>query len=194
MTLCKYVAGDDNSVYFTELVKLLTSGQKLYKAKRWWSISIVELLFVLQISDESTKGENKPQDGTSLDQVNAAYKNKFVAEELIRKRKLKAADDERVKKDSRKDAFMDSLASSMKELVQNVKIVAVPEAEPASAGRIRDIMMGSNSSSGSSGVTPASLFAAEIPVSRKEFDELVRQYIYFLFFICYITIFFLSSF
>ena len=43
MTLCKYVAGDDNSVYFTELVKLLTSGQKLYKAKRWWSISIVEL-------------------------------------------------------------------------------------------------------------------------------------------------------
>ena len=45
----------------------------------------MELLFVLQISDESTKGESKPQDGTSLDQVNAAYKNKFVAEELIRK-------------------------------------------------------------------------------------------------------------
>ena len=60
MTLCKYVAGDDNSEYFTELVKLLTSGQKLYKAKRWWSISIVELLFVLQISDESTKGESRP--------------------------------------------------------------------------------------------------------------------------------------
>ena len=49
MTLCKYVAGDDNSEYFTELVKLLTSGQILYKANRWWSISIVELLFVLQI-------------------------------------------------------------------------------------------------------------------------------------------------
>ena len=96
MTICKYVAGDDNSVYFTELMKLLTSGQKLYKAKRWWSISIVELLFALQVSDETTKGESKPQDGTSLDQVNAAYKNKFVAEELIRKRKLKAADDERV--------------------------------------------------------------------------------------------------
>ena len=43
------------------------------------------LLFVLQISYESTKGESKPQDGTSLDQVNTAYKNKFVAEELIRK-------------------------------------------------------------------------------------------------------------
>ena len=108
MTLCKYVAGDDNSVYFTELVKLLTSGQKLYKAKRWWSISIVGLLFVLQISYESTEGESKPQDGTSLDQVNAAHKNKFLAEELIRKRKLQAVDDERVKKDSRKDAFMDS--------------------------------------------------------------------------------------
>ena len=150
----------------------------------------MELLFVLQISDGSTKGENKPQDGTSLDQVNAAYKNKFVAEELIRKRKLKAADDERVKKDSWKDAFMDSLASSMKELVQNVKIVAVPEAEPASAGRIRDIMMGSNSSSGSSGVIPASLFAAETPVSRKEFDDLVRQCIYFFYqFFNYINIF-----
>ena len=58
MNLCKYVAGDDNSVYFTELVKLLTSGQKLYKAKRWWSISIVELLFVLEISDEYTRGES----------------------------------------------------------------------------------------------------------------------------------------
>ena len=63
----------------------------------------------------------------------------------------------------------------MKELVQNVKIVAVPEAEPASAGRIRYIMMGSYSSSDSSGVTPASLFAAKKPVSRKEFDDLVRQ-------------------
>ena len=68
------------------------------------------LLFVLQISYESTKGESKPQDCTSLDQVNAAYKNKFLAEELIRKRKLQAADDERVKKDSRKDAFMDERA------------------------------------------------------------------------------------
>ena len=83
--LCEYVAGDDNFVYFTELVKLLTSGQKSYKAKRWWSISIVELLFILQISDESTEGESKQQNRTSLDQVNAAvYKNKFVAEELIR--------------------------------------------------------------------------------------------------------------
>ena len=51
---------------------------------------------------------------------------------------------------------MDSLAFPMKELVQNVKIVAVPEAEAASAGRIRDIMMGSYSSSDSSGLTPAS--------------------------------------
>ena len=62
------------------------------------------------LSDEYSNLENMLQHGASLDQVNPAYRIKFVAEEVIRKRKVRAGDDERVKKDNGQDAFMDSLA------------------------------------------------------------------------------------
>ena len=41
----------DNTGFFAELLKLMTSGNKLHKAKRWWSAGIIELLFMLQLSD-----------------------------------------------------------------------------------------------------------------------------------------------
>ena len=165
----KYSPTADNSEFFAELLKLMTSGNKLYKAKRWWSAGIIELLFKLQLSDEQGKGENKPQDGGSLDLINNNFKNKFAAEENIRKRKLQIADEEKAKKENKKEEFMDSLASSLKELVQNVKSVPAPAPaamEPSSAGRIREYM---------SGITPDSADTAERPVSRKEFDDLVSK-------------------
>ena len=64
---------------------------------------------------------------------------------------------------------MDSLASSLKELVQNVKSVPAPAPaamEPSSAGRIREYM---------SGITPDQADTAERSVSRKEFDDWVSK-------------------
>ena len=82
----KHVAGGDNTIFFAELLKLLTSGHKLYKAKWWWSVGIVEILSVLRLSVKSSNGENKPQNRNLLIKLMRLTRTSLWLRKLLERR------------------------------------------------------------------------------------------------------------